>query len=140
MNLLSFKKYSEFTRIKYVRRKIKIYQEYFCLILCKSEDKFLINPHDNKINHFSRFGILVTKHTGNAVFRNKIKRIIRSQMRSNLKNNNLINHYDYLFILKSYKNTNLKKRKNIIYNNFDANIFMESVNMAIKDAHIKIQT
>jgi len=51
---------------------------------------FFLNYAQNSTTHASRLGITITKKTGNAVVRNRIKRLVRETFRKNrhiLKNN-----------------------------------------------------
>lgn len=64
---------------------------------CDKNKYFVIYNKDNDLK-YDRFGISVTKKLGNAVFRNKYKRIIRSILDNYKKL--YINHKDYIIILR----------------------------------------
>ena len=64
---------------------------------CNKNKYFIIYNKDNNLN-YDRFGISVTKKLGNAVFRNKYKRIIRSILDNYKKL--YINSKDYIIILR----------------------------------------
>ena len=66
---------------------------------------FIIYYENNELNH-DCFGISVGKKLGNAVFRNKMKRKIRSVIDEYMKNNN--NSKNYIVLLR-------KNGKNIKY-------------------------
>ena len=73
---------------------------------CIKNYSFVVHSLENELP-YNRYGISVSKKLGNAVFRNKYKRIIRSIIDNNKKN--YINGKDYIIILrrgaldKSYK-------------------------------------
>ena len=64
---------------------------------CHKNKYFIIYNKDNNLK-YDRFGISVTKKLGNAVFRNKYKRIIRSIVDNYKKL--YINYKDYIIILR----------------------------------------
>ena len=64
---------------------------------CYKNKYFVIYNKDNNLK-YDRFGISVTKKLGNAVFRNKYKRIIRSILDNYKKL--YINNKDYIIILR----------------------------------------
>ena len=64
---------------------------------CYKNKYFVIYNKDNDLK-YDRFGVSVTKKLGNAVFRNKYKRIIRSILDNYKKL--YINHKDYIIILR----------------------------------------
>lgn len=64
---------------------------------CYKNKYFVIYNKDNNLK-YDRFGISVTKKLGNAVFRNKYKRIIRSIIDNYKKL--YINNKDYIIILR----------------------------------------
>ena len=64
---------------------------------CLKNKYFVIYNKDNNLK-YDRFGISVTKKLGNAVFRNKYKRIIRSILDNYKKL--YINYKDYIIILR----------------------------------------
>lgn len=63
----------------------------------KSNSYFVIYNKERK-NDFSRFGISLSKKFGNAVKRNRYKRILREIIRINQKK--FKNNYDYIIIMK----------------------------------------
>lgn len=58
---------------------------------------YIVHYQDNDLE-YDRFGISVSKKLGNAVFRNKYKRKLRSIIDNYKKN--YINHKDYIIILR----------------------------------------
>ena len=64
--------------------------------VCKN-DFFIIYYKSNEVNNY-RFGISVGKKLGNAVFRNKYKRKIRSIIDNNKKSYQ--NNMDYIIIMR----------------------------------------
>ena len=68
---------------------------------------FIIYYENNDLNH-DCFGISVGKKLGNAVFRNKMKRKIRSIIDEYIKNNN--NNNNYIVLLRNRgKNNNYQQ-------------------------------
>ena len=63
----------------------------------KSNLYFVIYYKERKLS-FSRYGITLAKKFGNAVKRNKYKRILREIIRNNQKK--FENNYDYIIIMK----------------------------------------
>lgn len=64
---------------------------------CKKNRSFIIHHKANDLP-FDKYGISVSKKLGNAVFRNKYKRIIRNIVDNYKKN--YINNEDYIIILR----------------------------------------
>ncbi len=64
---------------------------------CEKNKSYVIYSLENKLP-YDRFGISVSKKLGNAVFRNKYKRKIRSIIDNYKKN--YINKKDYIIILR----------------------------------------
>lgn len=64
---------------------------------CKKNKYFVIHYKQNDLP-YDKFGISVSKKLGNAVFRNKYKRIIRSIIDNYKKHYN--NNEDYIIILR----------------------------------------
>lgn len=64
---------------------------------CKKNRSFIIHHKPNDLP-FDKYGISVSKKLGNAVFRNKYKRIIRNIVDNYKKN--YINNEDYIIILR----------------------------------------
>ncbi len=63
--------------------------------ICNS---YFVIYYKERKNDFSRFGISLSKHFGNAVKRNKYKRKLREIIRINQKK--FKNDYDYIIIMK----------------------------------------
>ncbi|MBZ4683856.1 MAG: ribonuclease protein component [Fusobacteriaceae bacterium] len=61
---------------------------------------------ENNLNK-KRFGIVVSKKNGNAVCRNRIKRLIRESIRLNLMK--FKDNYDYIIIAKKNAGNNIEK-------------------------------
>ena len=64
---------------------------------CKKNKYYVIHYKDNNLI-YARYGVSVSKKLGNAVFRNKYKRILRSIIDNYKKN--YINSRDYIIILR----------------------------------------
>ena len=64
---------------------------------CFKNKYFILHEKDNELK-YDRFGISVSKKLGNAVFRNKYKRIMRSILDKYKKL--YINNKDYIIILR----------------------------------------
>ena len=64
---------------------------------CKKNRSFIIHHKPNDLP-FDKYGISVSKKLGNAVFRNKYKRIIRNIVDNYKKS--YINNEDYIIILR----------------------------------------
>ena len=64
---------------------------------CLKNRSFVVYQQENKLP-YNRYGISVSKKLGNAVFRNKYKRRIRSMIDNNKKD--YINGTDYIIILR----------------------------------------
>ena len=65
--------------------------------ICAKNRSFVVYSLENELP-YNRYGISVSKKIGNAVVRNKCKRIIRSIIDNNKKN--YINGKDYIIILR----------------------------------------
>ena len=65
--------------------------------ICKKNQSFIVHIKSNNLS-FDRYGISVSKKLGNAVFRNKYKRKIRSII--DIYKKNYINMKDYIIILR----------------------------------------
>ncbi len=65
--------------------------------VCKKNQYFVIHYKSNDLK-YDRFGISVSKKLGNAVFRNKYKRKLRSIIDNYKKNYN--NQKDYIIIIR----------------------------------------
>ena len=79
--------------VKYTRDFEKIMNNGKCL----KNKSFVVYSLDNNLP-YNRYGISVSKKLGNAVFRNKYKRKIRSIIDNNKKD--YINGKDYIIILR----------------------------------------
>lgn len=102
MLLLSIKSRSDFLALSQNRAHQPIFRFYSSTTLVlagKSLDKYLINPHNGKIDDFCRVGYTVTKKIGNAVKRNKVKRRYREAFRA-LYQECAKNHYDYVILAR----------------------------------------
>lgn len=85
------KKTKEFNEI--YKNSYKIYTKYTII--------FIKEKNNNK----NRFGFVASKKTGNAVKRNRIKRLIKEFVRLNEKN--IKKGYDYIFVGKSMLKNNI---------------------------------
>ena len=79
--------------VKYTREFENIINTGQCI-----KDRFFIIHHKSNNLKYDRFGISVSKKLGNAVFRNKYKRILRSIIDNYKKIYN--NEEDYIIILR----------------------------------------
>ncbi len=108
MILISIKKRADFLTLS---KTNIIFHSKSCLILSsKTPEKYLINPHNHKKDPLCRLGITITKKVGNAVIRNKIKRVYR-QIFANLNQEGFTEKYfDYSLIAKKeVTNSNYSK-------------------------------
>ena len=64
----------------------------------KKSNNFFVIYNKDRVLDFSRFGISLSKKFGNAVKRNKYKRILREIIRNNQKK--FKNDFDYIIIMK----------------------------------------
>ena len=64
----------------------------------KIGNSFFVIYYKDRKKLFSRFGVSLSKKFGNAVVRNKYKRILREIIRINQKK--FKNNYDYIIIMK----------------------------------------
>ena len=64
----------------------------------KLSNKYFVIYYKEKFSKYSRFGVSLSKKFGNAVKRNKYKRILREIIRIN--QNKFKNDYDYIIIMK----------------------------------------
>ena len=81
----------------YIVKENKQFEDIINTGKCNKNKYFVIYNKDNKLK-YDRFGISVTKKLGNAVFRNRYKRIIRSILDNYKKL--YINNKDYIIILR----------------------------------------
>ncbi len=65
--------------------------------ICNKNQNFIVHSLNNELP-YNRYGISVSKKLGNAVFRNKYKRKIRSIIDNNKKD--YLNGKDYIIILR----------------------------------------
>lgn len=82
---------------KYVVKNSREFQEIIKTGNCKKNKSFVVHSKNNDLP-YDRFGISVSKKLGNAVFRNKYKRKIRSIIDNYKKL--YINNKDYIIILR----------------------------------------
>ena len=80
-------------RVKTTRDFESIIKEGFC-----KRNKYYVVHHKKNDLPYDRYGISVSKKLGNAVFRNKYKRKLRSMIDNYKKN--YINGQDYIIILR----------------------------------------
>lgn len=82
----------------------------------------------NKNNEYNQVGFVVSKKTGNAVCRNRLKRLFREYYR--LNENKLKKSYDIVFIAKRTAGIKVKTLK---YNQMekDLNLIFKKLNMSI---------
>ena len=97
----TLKKNYEFKNV--ITRGKAYFGKYICVYILKNNDK-------NKI------GIAVSKKAGNAVIRNKIKRLIRESYRK--KQGNIKDTYSMVFMWKKDN-----KREDIVFSNINTDIF-----------------
>ncbi len=81
----------------YIVKKSKDFEHIINENNCKKNKSFVIYYLENNLK-YNRYGISVSKKLGNAVFRNKYKRIIRSII-DNYKKDYIISK-DYIIILR----------------------------------------
>lgn len=82
---------------KYIVKESKDFEKIIKTGKCKKNRSFVIYSLNNDIS-YNRYGISVSKKLGNAVFRNKYKRRIRSIIDNNKKDYNISK--DYIIILR----------------------------------------
>ena len=82
---------------KYIIKQNKEFEKIMKNGKCKKNRSFTIFSLENN-NPYDKYGISVSKKLGNAVFRNKYKRKIRSIIDNYKKN--YINGKDYIIILR----------------------------------------
>jgi ribonuclease P protein component len=81
----------------YIVKTTRQFEDIIKTGICKKNKYFVVHQKDNNLK-YDRFGISVSKKLGNAVFRNKYKRIIRSILDNYKKL--YINNKDYIIILR----------------------------------------
>ena len=82
---------------KYIVKYARDFENIIKTGSCRKNRFFIIHHKKNKLP-YDKFGISVSKKLGNAVFRNKYKRIIRSIIDNYKKSYN--NGEDYIIILR----------------------------------------
>ena len=93
----------------YIVKNNKDFEDIINTGMCIKNNYFIVHSKSNNLK-YDRFGISVSKKLGNAVFRNKYKRIMRSILDNYKKL--YINNKDYIIILrkdaidKEYKELN----------------------------------
>ncbi|MCK5266663.1 MAG: ribonuclease P protein component [Spirochaetes bacterium] len=99
------KKQAAFTKLMRLRKK-KEFDSLFKESTKISQNGFLIRHRKNSA-YISRLGIMIGKKKGNAVERNRIRRIVRESFRNNHADMN--NSYDILVSLNENKRSQSKK-------------------------------
>ncbi len=82
---------------KYIVKSTREFEEIIYNGTCNKNKYFVIHHKANNLP-YDRYGISVSKKLGNAVFRNKYKRIIRAILDNYKKT--YINNEDYIIILR----------------------------------------
>ena len=82
---------------KYIVKNSRDFEKIIKEGKCKKNQSFIIHSKQNELD-YDKYGISVSKKLGNAVFRNKYKRIIRSILDNYKKL--YINNKDYIIILR----------------------------------------
>ena len=81
----------------YIVKTTKQFEDIINNGTCMKNKYFVVHEKDNNLK-YDRYGISVSKKLGNAVFRNKYKRILRSILDNYKKL--YINNKDYIIILR----------------------------------------
>jgi len=81
----------------YIVKTTKQFEDIINNGTCMKNKYFVVHEKDNTLK-YDRYGISVSKKLGNAVFRNKYKRILRSILDNYKKL--YINNKDYIIILR----------------------------------------
>ena len=81
----------------YIVKTTRQFEDIIKTGICRKNKYFVLHEKSNDLK-YDRFGISVSKKLGNAVFRNKYKRIIRSILDNYKKL--YINNKDYIIILR----------------------------------------
>ena len=81
----------------YIVKTTRQFEDIIKTGICRKNKYFVLHEKSNDLK-YDRFGISVSKKLGNAVFRNKYKRIIRSILDNHKKL--YINNKDYIIILR----------------------------------------
>ena len=84
---------------KYIVKNSRDFEKIIKEGKCKKNQSFIIHSKQNELD-YDKYGISVSKKLGNAVFRNKYKRKIRSIVDNYKKM--YINHEDYIIILRGH--------------------------------------
>ena len=82
---------------KYIVKNSRDFEKIIKEGKCKNNQSYIIHSKQNELD-YDKYGISVSKKLGNAVFRNKYKRKIRSIVDNYKKM--YINHEDYIIILR----------------------------------------
>ena len=82
---------------KYIVKNSRDFEKIIIEGICKKNQSFIFHSKQNELE-YDKYGISVSKKLGNAVFRNKYKRKIRSIIDNYKKM--YINHEDYIIILR----------------------------------------
>ncbi len=97
---------------KYIVKDSKDFEKIIKTGQCEKNKSFIIHYKTNNLE-YNRYGISVSKKLGNAVFRNKNKRRIRSIVDDYKKD--YINNEDYIIILRK---SGTEKKYNELKNDF----------------------
>ena len=81
----------------YIVKDTRDFEKIITKGICNKNRYFIVHSLNNELP-YNRYGISVSKKLGNAVFRNKYKRKIRSIIDNNKKDYN--NRKDYIIILR----------------------------------------
>ena len=82
---------------KYIVKNSRDFEKIIKEGKCKKNQSFIIHSKQNELE-YDKYGISVSKKLGNAVFRNKYKRKLRSIIDNYKKD--YVNHKDYIIILR----------------------------------------
>ena len=98
MVFLLYNKNGDYMKKKYIVKRSEDFTKIIKNSVFFKGKGYVIYIKDNNLD-YSRFGISVSKNTGNAVIRNKIKRQIRMIIDDNKKNYQ--KNLDYIIIVKN---------------------------------------
>ncbi len=98
MILISIKKRSDFLNLS--KTTLRFHSKTSLILAGKTPEKYLLNPHTQKIDEICRFGLTVSKKVGNSVVRNKTKRRYRQAFLQLHKEQFTNSYFDYSIIAK----------------------------------------